>query len=308
MPKQTESSSSQTLEKQVKGGEVGEVNPSGKEPKVKRKFHRFRRGKKLVAKEGQSVPSPRLGSYYVSGGARKVPEDIREDTHLEGFQHLEGVEFLRPGTEIGSAEDYSRKFGKDLLGQEFEEPLKMISQSKDFKRGDSWTKGKEKEKEVVVDKAPFDSTDSQGTAIENRADLQGMKDKEKRDEIMEKLEGNRELDPTKGDDDSDQSIESAVVPESMPEGDVSKTMFPTTHVPAQGAQPIKGVIIPDEATDKTKLEALNKMLESEVERKSQEPYVAVPSQVIINETTKVDEARDAARDLKEETGKEAPSS
>jgi hypothetical protein len=318
IPKQTpeteQSVSSQTLEKPVvPDGELAEVL-KGMEPKGKRKFHRFRRGKKPIVQEKEipkeipedTRPTARLGSFYVRGQAPKDSE-IKEEPHLEGFEVLEGVEFLRPGTEIGTARDSSRKFGKELEGQEFQEPLKHITESKDFKKGEAWIKGKEMD---AADKATLEDAARKGvTPGENRADLQGMRDKETKDAIMEKLEGDRELDPTEADDNSEDSIESAIVPENLPHGDVSKVMFPTTHVPAQGARPIKGVIIPEEATDKSKLEDLNLMLESEFERKSKDPYVGVPSQVIINQTTKVDEAREAIRDLEEEKAlKDTPSS
>jgi hypothetical protein len=223
-----------------------------------------------------------------------------EEAHLEGFQQFEGVKFLRPGSEVAPAlpildKKFAASFRDDTVETE-----------------GSWSEGSKGTEEAPT-RTPYKYTLEKAAwkdvtpGEENRADLQGMRDKEKRDAIMEKLEGDRVLDPESSD--SIESPESLPIDESLPEGDVSKVMFPTTHVPAQGAQPIKGVIIPEEATDKGKLQELNQTLETEVEMKSQEPYVAMPSQQVINETTKVDEAREAVRDLKSEgSSKDTPSS
>jgi len=270
----------------------------------------------------------------VSGKPKTESENFEEGAHLEGFQQLEGVKFLRPGVDIGpqtgtidsgdksksksTAENFEE--GAHLEGFQQLEGVEFLRPGVDLgtQTGtDSW-KGKESWKETedwkgADDKKGFQGTEEwkgrearQETAWQNRADIQGMRDKEKQEEIMETLEGDRQLVPESGNS-SEESIES--VDEKKPEGDVSKVMFPTTHVPAQGARPLKGTIIPEEALDKAKLEELNRTLDTEVDKKSQEPYVAMPSQQVINETIKADMARDAARDLQSEgKSKDIPSS
>jgi len=288
-----------------------EENKEVKKGGSKRKwwYHRNRRGPKKGGQEkdtemksGSDIkveqkPMPETKGKTKESEAKGVKplDTTQEEAHLEGFQQLEGVKFMRPGTEVGPDLPLNEKhFAKDFQGDEkVEKEGSWTESSKDMEKDTSYN--------YTLENAAWKGV----TPGENRADLQGMRDKEKKDDIMEKLEGDRDIDPESSD--SIESAESLTVDESLPEGDVSKVMFPTTHVPAQGAQPIKGVIIPEEATDEAKLEELNKILETEAEKKAEEPYIGMPSQQIINETTKADEAREVTQDLQSE-GKETPSS